>query len=410
MPSQGFDVELAREQFPILHRPVRGRPLVYLDNAATAQKPLVVLDAMDRFYREDNGSVHRGLHTLSARATAAYEGARQEVQRFLGAADPREIVFVRGATEAINLVAHTFGRERVAAGDEILVTAMEHHSNLVPWHLLCRERQARLRVVPVTPDGELDLAELEHLLGPRTRLLCVTHVSNALGTVNPIGAITSRARSAGVPVLVDGAQSAPHLPIDVRELGCDFFVFSGHKAYGPTGIGALYGRWELLSTLPPYQGGGEMIESVSFEEVTFAAAPARFEAGTPNAAGAVGLAAALRFLRSLPREAVAAHERALIDHARRRLEAVPGVRLVGRPAAQVGALSFTMEGVHPHDLATILDGEGIAIRAGHHCAEPLIRGLGLAATARASFALYNTRAEVDLFADAVEKVGRFFTA
>jgi len=389
-----FDADQLRADFPILHHPVRGKPLVYLDNAATTQKPRAVIDAVRRYYEEDNANVHRGVHLLSERATRAFEGARATVARFLGA-ERGEIVFVRGTTEGINLVAQTFGRQRVGPGDEVVVTTLEHHSNIVPWQLLCAEKGARLVPVPISDDGELDLGALERLLGPRTRLLAVTQVSNALGTVTPLQRIIGLARERGIPVLVDGAQGAPHLGFDVRHAGADFYVFSGHKVYGPTGIGVLWARRDHLEAMPPWQGGGDMIRSVSFEETTWNDVPYKFEAGTPHIAGAVGLAAALDYVTAVGLPAIAAHERALLGEAEAALLAVPGVRLVGRPRERAGAISFLVDDIHPHDLATIVDRSGVAIRAGHHCAQPLMQRLGLAATARASFALYNTRADVD---------------
>jgi cysteine desulfurase/selenocysteine lyase len=390
-----LDPHAVRDEFPILHRPVRGKPLVYLDNAATTQKPRAVIDAIRRYYEEDNANVHRGVHLLSEKATRAYEEARVKVSRALGAEDPREVIFTRGTTESVNLVAQTFGRARVGAGDEVLVTGMEHHSNIVPWQMLCAEKGATLRVVPVTDAGDLDLDALERLLRPRTRLLAVTQVSNALGTVNPIRDIVERARARGVPVLVDGAQGMPHLGFDVRASGADFYAFSGHKLYGPTGIGVLWGRRALLEEMPPWQGGGDMILSVTFEKTVYNALPYKFEAGTPHIAGAVGLGAAFDWMGTLGVEAIAAHERELVAHAVEALAAVPDLRFFGTPRERAGAISFLLGEVHPHDLATILDRHGIAIRAGHHCAQPLMQRFGVAATARASFAAYNTREDVD---------------
>jgi cysteine desulfurase/selenocysteine lyase len=393
--GRGFDVERVRAEFPALQQTVYGRPLVYLDSAATSQKPRAVIDAVSRFYERDNANVHRGIHRLSERATAAFEGAREKVRGFLHAADASEIVFVRGTTEAINLVAHSFVAPRLSAGDEILVTAMEHHSNIVPWQLVCGARGARLRVAPVNERGELQLEELDAAIGPRTRLVSVAHVSNALGTVNPVSRIVELAHRKGVPVLVDGAQAAPHLDIDVTALGCDFYAFSAHKAFGPTGIGVLYGRRELLEGMAPYQGGGEMILSVSFERTVYNRVPHRFEAGTPDVAGAVGLGAAIDYLGGLDREAVRHHEDELISFAVEQLRRIPGLSLVGTPSVRAGAVSFMLEGAHPHDVGTVLDREGVAVRTGHHCAQPLMERLGLQATVRASFALYNTRAEVE---------------
>jgi cysteine desulfurase/selenocysteine lyase len=406
--APGLDVERLRAEFPILQREVRGKPLVYLDNAATTQKPRAVIDAVSRHYERTNANVHRGVHLLSEEATRLFEGARATVARFLGAADPREVIFVRGATEAVNLVAHTFGRSRLGPGDEVLVTTLEHHSNIVPWQLVAAERGARVVPVPIGDDGDLDLEALARLLGPRTRLLAVTQVSNALGTVTPLAEIVALARSRGVPVLVDGAQGAPHLGVDVRALGADFYALSGHKVYGPTGIGALWGRLELLQGMPPWQGGGDMIHTVSFEGTTFAEPPARFEAGTPHVAGAIGLAAALDWLTAAGLPAVAAHEARLMARAEAALREIPGVRLVGAPRRRAGALSFVLDDVHPHDLATVVDRHGVAIRAGHHCAHPLMKRLGLTATARASFAAYSTEAEVDALAAAVRAAREVF--
>jgi len=400
-----FDVERVRVDFPLLSQRVAdGRPLVYLDNAATTQKPRQVIDAIARFYAEDNANIHRGVYDLCERATRLYEGARTTAQRFVGAADAREIVFVRGTTEAVNLVAQSFCRPRLGPGDEVVVSAIEHHSNIVPWQLVCEERGARLRVIPMNARGELELGRLEDLLGPRTRMLAVTHVSNALGTVNPVKAIVARAHARGVPVLVDGAQGAPHLKVDVRDIGCDFYTVSGHKVFGPTGVGVLYGRLDHLEAMPPYQGGGDMIRSVSFERTTFAAPPARFEAGTPNIAGAVGFAAALDYLAQFRWEEIEAHEAALLAHATEALGAIPGLRVIGTAAEKVGVVSFVLEGAHAHDVGTIVDEDGIALRTGHHCAQPVMDAFGIPATARASFAFYNTHAEIDALAAALTRV------
>ena len=404
----GFDVDRVRCDFPILARPVRGKALVYLDSAATTQKPRQVVEAMARYFDQENANVHRGVHFLSERATEAYEGAREKVRRFLNAPDAREIIFVRGTTEGLNLVAASFGRQRVGAGDEVLVTAMEHHSNIVPWQMLCQEKGARLVVAPIDEAGVLDLAGLERLLGPRTRLLAVTHVSNALGTVNPIRRICALAHAKGVPVVVDGAQGAPHRPADVQEMGCDFYAFSGHKIYGPTGIGVLWGKAEHLEAMPPWQGGGDMILSVTFEKTVYNRIPYKFEAGTPNMAGAVGLGAALDWLEALPRDAAWAHEDELLAYGTAALARIPGLRLVGTAPEKTAVLSFVMEDVHPHDIGTVLDREGIAIRTGHHCAQPLMQRYGLPATARASLGLYNTREEIDALAAGLEKVRRMF--
>jgi cysteine desulfurase/selenocysteine lyase len=403
-----FDVARLRREFPILEQRVRGRPLVYLDTAATAQKPRAVVEAETRFYFEDNANVHRAVHLLSERATAAYEGARSKVARFLGASSAREVVFVRGTTEALNLVAFTFGRQRVSQGDEILLTEMEHHSNIVPWQMLAEERRARLVVAPVDDRGVLPLDELERRLGPRTRLLALAHVSNALGTVNPVARICEMARARGVPVVVDGAQGAPHGPVDVGALGCDFYAFSGHKAYGPTGIGALWGKREHLEAMPPWQGGGDMILSVTFEKTVFNEIPYKFEAGTPNIAGAVGLGAAVDWLSSLDLAGAAAHEGRLLAHGAERIQRVAGVRLLGTAPEKAGILSFLLGDVHPHDVGTVLDREGIAVRTGHHCAQPLMQRFGVTATVRASLGLYNTTAELDALAEGLEKVRRMF--
>jgi cysteine desulfurase/selenocysteine lyase len=393
--TPGFDVRQVRRDFPILRQKIHGKPLVYLDNAATTQKPQVVLDAIRHFYEANCSNIHRGIHTLSQRATDAYEAARSKVQQFIHAADAGEIVFVRGATEAINLVAQTYGRKHIQAGDEIVLTTMEHHSNIVPWQILCQEKNARLRVVPVNDAGELLIEELETLLNPKTRFVSVMHVSNALGTINPVRRITELAHRRGIPVLIDGAQAVPHLPVDVQELDCDFYVFSGHKLYGPTGIGVLYGKEHLLELMPPYQGGGEMISSVTFERAFYKEPPFKFEAGTPNVAGAIGLGAAIDYVTQLDRAAVATYERDLLAYATRALCAVPGVRLIGTAREKTAVLSFELDGVHPHDVGTILDREGVAIRTGHHCTQPLMERFGVPATARASLAFYNTTSEID---------------
>lgn len=403
-----LDVERVRADFPALAEPLRGRPLVYLDNAATTQKPRVVMEAINNLYRTSYGNVHRGVHTLSARATEAFERARRTVQVHLGATRPEEIVFVRGATEGVNLVASSFAGPRLGPGDEVLVTGMEHHSNIVPWQMVCTERGARLVPVPINDRGELELDEYERLLGPRTRMVAVVHVSNALGTVNPVRDMVRLAHERGIPILVDGAQAVPHVQVDVAGLGCDFYVFSGHKTYGPSGVGALYGRYELLAGMPPYQGGGEMIRSVTFERTEYAEPPYRFEAGTPNIEGAIGLAAALDYLAGLGLPAVATHEHELLERATAALEAMPGVRLVGTAAEKAAVVSFVMEGVHPHDIGTILDREGVAVRAGHHCAQPVMDRFGVPATVRASFGLYNTAGEVDALVAGLARVREVF--
>ena len=397
-----------RGEFPALAQRVHDRPLVYLDSAATSQKPRAVIDALSRFYSEDNANVHRGVHALAERATAQLEGARAKVQRFIGAARADEIVFVRGVTEAVNLLAHSFGRARVRRGDEILVTALEHHSNLVPWQLLCREAGATLRVAGVDQSGELRLEELSAMLGPRTRLLAATHVSNALGTITPMAQMVELAHARGVPVFIDGAQAAPHLPIDVQRLGCDFYALSAHKMYGPMGIGVLYGRSPLLEELPPWQSGGEMVSAVSFAEASWQKPPHKFEAGTPDAAAAVGLGAAVDWLQALDRDAAAAHERDLLAYGLQLLREIRGLRLLGPLRERVGVLSFTVEGVHPHDVGTVLDLEGVAVRTGHLCAQPLLHRLGVPAVVRASLALYNTRNDLDALAAALRKVRETF--
>jgi cysteine desulfurase/selenocysteine lyase len=406
--ASGFDVARVRADFPILQQKVRGRDLVYLDNAATSQKPTSVIDALSRYYERDNANIHRGVHYLSERATAEFESARKTVQSFLNARRPEEIIFVRGATEAINLVAQTYGRVHVAENDEVLITAMEHHSNIVPWQLLCEEKGARLRVVPINERGELILEEFERLLGSRTKIVSVGHVSNALGTVNPIATIVQMAHARNIPVLVDGAQAAPRLSVDVQEMDCDFYAFSGHKAYGPTGIGVLYGKASLLEAMPPYQGGGDMIRSVTFEKTTYNNIPHKFEAGTPDMAGAVGLKSALEYLNELGLNNIAAHEAELLAYATEAISAIPGIRVIGTAKEKTGVLSFVMEGVHPHDIGTILDQEGIAIRTGHHCAQPVMERFGVDATARASFGLYNTKQEIDALVRGIEKVREVF--
>ena len=403
-----FDVDAIRKDFPILNRRVHGRPLVYLDNAATTQKPLAVIDAERDVYERSYANIHRGVHLLSVEATDAYEKAREKARDFLCAAESKEIVFVRGTTEAINLVAATYGRRHVGAGDEVLITAMEHHSNIVPWQLLCEEKGARLRVAPMNERGELLVEELERLLSARTKIVAVPHVSNALGTLNPVREIAQMAHARGIPVLVDGAQAAPRLPIDVRQLGCDFYALSGHKMYGPSGVGVLYGRAELLEAMPPYQGGGDMIRSVTFEKSTWNVLPYKFEAGTPNIAGAIAFGAAIDYLRALGMEAIARHEDGVLADATERVAAVPGVRLIGTARQKAGVLSFTMDGVHPHDIGTVLDREGVAVRTGHHCAQPVMDFFRVPATARASFGLYNTRAEVDALVAGLHAARRMF--
>jgi cysteine desulfurase/selenocysteine lyase len=403
-----LDVARIRADFPILHQEVRGRPLVYLDSAATTQKPQAVIDALVRYYTHDNANVHRGVHALSERATLAYEGARERVRRFINAREAKEIIFVRGCTEAINLVAQSYGRSKVGPGDEVLITAMEHHSDIVPWQMLCQQVGATLKVLPVDEHGELRLEQLESLLTARTRLLAVTHVSNALGTVNPVRDIIKRAHARGVPVLVDGAQATQHFRVDVQDLDCDFYAFSGHKMFGPTGIGVLYGKAAVLESMPPWQGGGDMILSVTMDKTVYNRLPYRLEAGTPDISGAVGLAAAMDYIESVGVEAIAAHDRELLEYGTRALESVPGVKLMGRARERSGVLSFVMEDVHAHDVGTILDREGVAIRAGHHCAQPLLSCFGVAATVRASLAMYNTREDIDALVRGLHKVREVF--
>jgi cysteine desulfurase/selenocysteine lyase len=403
-----LDVERIRRDFPALHQTVHGKPLVYLDNAATSQKPQVVIDALRAYYESENANVHRGVHYLSQQATDAFEGARARVQRFLGAAADGEIVFVRGTTEGINLVAASYGRRFVRTGDEIIISGLEHHSNIVPWQLLCEATGAVLRVIPLNDDGELVLEEYEKLLSRRTRLVAVAHVSNALGTIVPVARIIELAHRYGAPVLLDGAQAAPHLPVDVRALDCDFYVFSGHKALGPTGIGVLYGKAEWLARMPPYQGGGDMIRSVSFGKTLYKEPPYRFEAGTPHIGGAIGLGVALDYLDGVGRERIAAYEHELLAYGTEVLDRVPGLRLIGTARDKASVLSFVLDGVHPHDVGTILDQQGIAVRAGHHCAMPVMERFALPATTRASLAFYNTREELDTLAAALHEVGEIF--
>jgi cysteine desulfurase/selenocysteine lyase len=403
-----LDVERIRRDFPALHQQVHGKPLAYLDNAATSQKPQVVIDTLHRYYSAENSNVHRGVHFLSEQATNAYEGARVKVKRLLNASDPREVIFVRGTTEGINLVAQSYGRTFIKQGDEIIVTTMEHHSNIVPWQILCEQVGARLRVVPINHDGEILLEEYERLLNDRTRLVSVTHVSNALGTVNPVKSIIDKAHRLGVPVLLDGAQATPHMKVDVQELDCDFYAFSGHKLFGPTGIGVLYGKADLLESMPPYQGGGDMISLVTFEKTHYNVLPYKFEAGTPHVAGVIGLGAAIDYLDGVGLEAAAAYERELLVYATEALSAVKGLRIIGTAKEKAAVISFVLDGVHAHDVGTILDQEGVAIRAGHHCAMPVMQRFGVPATARASFAFYNTRNEVDALVQAIHKVKKVF--
>jgi cysteine desulfurase/selenocysteine lyase len=403
-----YDVEDVRRDFPILARDVRGKRLVYLDNAATTQKPRQVIDRLVRYYSEENSNVHRGVHYLSELATMEYENARGTVQRFINAASEKEIVFTRGTTESINLVMQTWGRVNVGEGDEVLISAIEHHSNIVPWQMLAAEKGASVRVIPVNDAGELLLEEYQRMLNPRVKLVAVGHASNALGTINPVKQIVAAAHANGSLVLVDGAQGAPHLPIDVRDLGCDFYAFSGHKVYGPTGIGVLWGREALLEAMPPWQGGGDMILSVSYEKTTYNALPYKFEAGTPNIEGVVGLAAALDYVSALGLENIARYEHGLETYATQRLLEIDGIRLIGTAREKAAVVSFVLEGVHPHDIGTILDQEGVAIRTGHHCAQPLMLRFNVPATGRASFGLYNTREEADALVAALHKVIEVF--
>ena len=402
------DVARWRGDFPLLRETVNGRPLVYLDNAATTQKPQSVIDAEAAFYSRGNANVHRGVHALSQRATDAYEASREKVRRFINAASMKEIVFVRGTTEAINLVAQSFARPRLTDSDNIIVSAMEHHSNIVPWQMACGQTGAELRVAPVNNAGELDLDMFSKLVGPNTRLVAITHLSNALGSITPVARIIELARAHGVPVLLDGAQAIAHLGVDVRALDCDFYAFSGHKIFGPTGIGVLYAKAALLEAMPPYQVGGDMIRSVSFGKTEYNELPYKFEAGTPHIAGAIGLGAAIDYVAAIGLDAISAHEQNLLDYATAQVAGVKGLTIVGTAQHKASILSFTMAGVHPHDVGTILDHEGVAIRAGHHCAMPLMRRLGITGTARASFSLYNTRAEVDALVAGLHKVQEMF--
>ena len=406
--APAFDAARIRADFPILRRQVRGKPLVYLDNAATTQKPQAVLDAITGYYTDLNANVHRGVHELSEAATDAYEASREKVRAFLNAGSTKEIVFTRNATEGINLVAHAFGRAHVSAEDEVVISAMEHHSNIVPWQLLCEEKGARLRVAPIDDSGELILEELERLLGPRTRLLAITHMSNALGTVTPVRDIVRMAHAAGVPVLVDGSQAAYHMAVDVQALDCDFYVITGHKLYGPTGIGALFGKASLLKAMPPFLGGGDMISSVTMEKSTWNELPYKFEAGTPHIAGAIGLGAALDYIAAIGFDAIGRHEQDLLEYGTAALAGVPGIEIIGTARRKASILSFVMDGVHPHDIGTIVDREGVAIRTGHHCAQPVMARFGVPATARASLAMYNTREDLDALVRALARVREVF--
>ena len=407
-PQASFAVERIRNDFPILKQQVHGKPLVYLDNAATSQKPQVVIDTVTQYYLAQNSNVHRGVHFLSEQATQAFEGARAKVARFLNASNAREVIFVRGATEGINLVAQSYGRTFIKAGDEILISAMEHHSNIVPWQMLCEQIGARLRVIPFNYDGELFLDEYERLLNEWTKLVAVVQVSNALGTINPIKQIIEMAHRRGIPVLVDGAQAVPHMRVDVQALDCDFYAFSGHKLFGPTGIGVLYGKADLLEAMPPYQGGGDMISAVTFEKTHYNTLPYKFEAGTPDIAGVIGLGVAIDYLSEIGLDAITAYEHELLAYATDALSTIKGVRIIGTAREKAGVLSFVLDGIHAHDIGTILDHEGIAIRAGHHCAMPVMQRFGVPATARASLAFYNTKEEVDALIRAIHKVIEVF--
>src|SRR5437016_1411252 len=407
-PRDGWDVERIRKDFPVLRQTVNGKPLVYLDNAASSQVPTMVIERGAQYIEQEHSNIHRGVHYLSMKATTAYEGAREKVKRFINAPEAKECIFVRGATEGINLVMHGYGRKFIGAGDEIIISAMEHHANIVPWQMLCEEKGAKLRVIPMNDAGELLMDEYDALLNERTKFVAVAHVSNALGTVNPVKEIIERAHKYGVPVLIDGAQQAPHGRIDVQDLDCDFYTFSGHKMFAPTGSGVVYGKARLLDTMNPFQGGGDMIQTVTFEKTTYADLPNKFEAGTPAIASQIGLGAAIDYLNIVGRDKAAAYEHELLSYATDRISAIVGVRIVGTARAKLGMLSFTIDGVHPHEIGTILDQQGIAVRAGHHCAQPVMRRLNLPATARASFAFYNTKTEIDQLVAAIEEVIEVF--
>ena len=407
-PLSEKEVESLREDFPILKQRVHGNPLVYLDNAATSQKPKEVIDAIADYYSSYNSNVHRGVHRLSEQATEAYEGTREVIRDFINASDQREIIFVRGTTEGINLVSNSFGNAFIHEGDEIIISEMEHHSNIVPWQILCQEKKAELKVIHFNDDGELLLDEYERLLSPRTKLVSITHVSNALGTINPVKIIIEMAHSRGVPVLIDGAQAIPHSPVDVRELDCDFYVFSGHKVFGPTGIGVLYGKAEYLDSMPPFQGGGDMIKSVTLEKTIYNDLPYKFEAGTPNIAGVIGLGAALEYVSRVGPERIAGYEHVLLSYATEALSSVEHLRLVGTAREKAAVLSFIVDDVHAHDVGTVLDREGVAIRTGHHCAQPVMQHFGITATSRASLAFYNTKSDIDALVKALYKVIEVF--
>ena len=409
MTSANFDVEAVRKDFPILSREVHGNPLIYLDSAATSQKPQMVIDTLVRYYTEINANVHRGVHILSQESTDEYEGARTKLRKLINAKEDAEIIYTRGTTEGINLVAQTFGSQHVGKGDEVIISNMEHHSNVVPWQMLCDERGAHLRVVPINDDGELLMDEYEKLITRRTKLVSIVHLSNALGTINPAKDIVAIAHQHGVPVLLDGAQSTPHLRVDVQDLDCDFYAFSGHKLFGPTGIGVLYGKRELLEAMPPFQGGGDMIKSVTFEKTLYNDLPYKFEAGTPHIAGAIGLGAAVDYVNTIGLDNAAAYEHELLQYGTEQLEAIEGLKLIGTAQEKSGVLSFLLEGIHPHDIGTVLDTQGIAIRTGHHCTQPLMQRFQVPATARASLAFYNTKAEIDALVEGIHKTFEVFS-
>ena len=408
-PTDAWDVERIRKDFPVLSQRVNGKPLVYLDNAASSQVPTLVIERGAQYLQQEHSNIHRGVHYLSMKATTAYEGAREKVKRFINAHDVKECIFVRGATEGINLVMHGYGRKFIGAGDEIIISAMEHHANIVPWQMLCEEKGARLRVIPMNDAGELLLDHYDGLLNERTRLVAVVHVSNALGTINPIKGMIAQAHKYGVPVLIDGAQAAPHMPVDVQDLDCDFYAFSGHKMYAPTGSGVVYGKLEILETMNPFQGGGDMIKTVTFEKTTYADPPNRFEAGTPAIASQIGLGAAIDYLNNIGRDRAAVYEAELLRYATERVSAIEGVRIIGTAKNKASVLSFVIDDIHPHDIGTILDQEGIAVRAGHHCAQPVMQRFNVPATARASFSFYNTKEVVDVLARTIERVIEIFS-
>ena len=409
MTAEALDIDAIRRDFPILHQRVNGKPLVYLDNAASSQRPRAVIDAISSYYENDHANVHRGVHTLSQRATDAYEGSREVIRNFINAAETKEIIFVRGTTEAINLVAQSFARPTLRPGDEVLISALEHHANIVPWQLVCEQTGASLKVVPIDTTGQIDFAAFERLIGPRTKILALAHVSNALGTINPVEKFIARAKQLGVPVLLDGAQGVPHGVVDVRALDCDFYCFSAHKMCGPTGMGVLYGKKRHLDTMPPWQGGGDMILTVSFEKTTYNQLPWKFEAGTPHISGAIGLAAAIRYLQQIGMARIEQYEHSMLEYAQARLIEVPGLHLVGTAPRKAAVVSFTLDGVHPHDIGTILDTEGVAIRTGHHCAMPVMDFFKIPATARASMAFYNTREEIDALVTALHRARSLLT-